>query len=224
MFGIVSNAQDQELKARALEDTLPPFSTLTTDDERERKAESQDPRIFVVVANLTSFADLPEYRDESIESIRRRSRYSEHNSNNYEQNSLSSSLVEEADDPNVVILKTFEDPFRTALTQVPFRPVIMPIAPAKSNLPSSNTVSLLDTARRGGKDADLLQYYRTAISPQIIRIGKSQGDEDMFEVQARQYPPLFHAMIALSALSIVHKKGSHNTNALEYYQQVIPAL
>ncbi|KAH7309385.1 fungal-specific transcription factor domain-containing protein [Rhexocercosporidium sp. MPI-PUGE-AT-0058] len=46
----------------------------------------------------------------------------------------------------------------------------------------------------------------------------------MFEVQARDYPPLFHAMIALSALSIAHKKGSHDANALEYYQQVIPAL
>ncbi|KAH9218950.1 fungal-specific transcription factor domain-containing protein [Leptodontidium sp. 2 PMI_412] len=232
------NAQDQEPKARAPEDTLPPFSTLTTDDERERKAESQDPGTFVVVANLTSFADLPEYRDESMESIRRGSGYSEHDGDNDEQNSLSGSLVEEADDPNVVILKTFEDPFRTAPAQVPFRPAVMPTAPAKSNLSSyrqqllrqdsshsdSNTVSLLDAARRGGKDADLLQHYRTTISPQIIRIGKSQGDEDMFEVQARQYPPLFHAMMALSALSIAHKKGSHNANALEHYQQVIPAL
>lgn len=62
----------------------------------------------------------------------------------------------------------------------------------------------------------------------------------MFEAQARDYPPvscgislsghstdtqqLFHAMMALSALSIAHKKGSHNAHALEHYQQVIPAL
>ena len=87
------------------------------------------------------------------------------------------------------------------------------------------------------------EYYSISlltISPQIIRIGKSLGDEDMFEVQAREYPPvsrsiysrglitdnwqLFHAMMALSALSIAHKKGSHTANALEHYQQVIPAL
>ncbi|KAH6694380.1 fungal-specific transcription factor domain-containing protein [Leptodontidium sp. MPI-SDFR-AT-0119] len=248
------NVQDQEPKARALEDTLPLFSTLTTDDERERKAESQDPGTFVVVANLTSFADLPEYRDESIESIRRGSGYSEHDGDNDEQNSLSSSLVEEADDPNVVILKTFEDPIRTAPTQVPFRPAVIPIAPAQSNLSSdrqqllrqdsshsdSNTVSLLDAARQGGKNAELLHYYRTTISPQIIRIGKSQGDDDIFEVQAREYPPvsyslhskrqitntrqLFHAIMALSALSIAQKKGSYDAKALEHYQQAIPAL
>ncbi|KAH7378960.1 fungal-specific transcription factor domain-containing protein [Cadophora sp. MPI-SDFR-AT-0126] len=232
------NAQDQEPKARVSEDTLPPFSTLTTDDERERKAESQDPGTFVVVANLTSFADLPEYRDESMESIRRGSGYSERDGDNDEQNSLSGSLVEEADDPNVVILKTFEDSFRTTPAQVPFRPVVMPIAPANSILSShrqlllrqdrshsdSNAVSLLDAARRGGKDADLLQHYRTTISPQIIRIGKSEGDEDIFEAQAREYPPLFHAMMALSALSIAHKKRSYNAKALGHYQQVISAL
>tara|TARA_R110002060_G_scaffold46665_2_gene57799 strand:- start:212 stop:355 length:144 start_codon:yes stop_codon:yes gene_type:complete len=31
-------------------------------------------------------------------------------------------------------------------------------------------------------------------------------------------------MMALSALSIAQKKASHNTNAFEHYQQVIPAL
>ena len=54
----------------------------------------------------------------------------------------------------------------------------------------SSTVSLLDAAHQGGKDAELLHYYRTTISPQIIKIGKSQVGEDIFEVQAREYPPV----------------------------------
>jgi hypothetical protein len=150
-----------------------------------------------------------------------------------------------------VILKTFEDPFRRAPTPLPYRPNVSPaISVASSHrqtLPTqdsshfdSRTMSLLDAARQGGNDTELLHHYRTTISPQIIRIGKSLGDEDMFEVQAREYPPvsrsiysrrlitdtwqLFHAMMALSALSIAHKKGSHTANALEHYQQVIPAL
>jgi hypothetical protein len=31
-------------------------------------------------------------------------------------------------------------------------------------------------------------------------------------------------MMALAALSLAHKNGSSNTDALEHYQQVIPAL
>ncbi|KAK0126142.1 hypothetical protein ONS95_007761 [Cadophora gregata] len=232
------SVQDQEPRTRASEDILPPFSTLTTDDERERKAESQDPGTFVVVANLTSFADLPEYRDESLGNIRRGSTYSEYEGDTDGQASISGSIAEEADDPNVVILKTFEDPFRRPSTPLPYRPSAALVSPALSlsasyiqTLPrrdssyfDSSTVSLLDAARHGGKDAELLHHYRTIISPQIIGIGKSQGDEDLFEVQAREYPPLFHAMMALSALSIAHKKGSHDAHALEHYQQVIPAL
>jgi len=215
---------------------LPPFSTLTTDDERERKAESRDPGTFVVVANLTSFADLPEYRDESLGSLRRGSTYSEGDTDG--QTSLSGSIAEESDDPNVVILKTFEDPFRIAPTPLPYRPSAALVSPTISlsssyqqTLPrrdssyiNSTQVSLLDAARQGGKDAELLHHYRTKISPKIIGIWNAQGDEDLFEAQARGYPPLFHAMMALSALSIAHKKGSHDAHALEHYQQVIPAL
>ena len=83
---------------------MPPFSTLTTDDERERKAESRDPGTFVVVANLTSFADLPEYRDESLGSLRRGSTYSEGDTDG--QTSLSGSIAEESDDPNVSLVYT----------------------------------------------------------------------------------------------------------------------
>ncbi|KAH7309386.1 hypothetical protein BKA65DRAFT_559601 [Rhexocercosporidium sp. MPI-PUGE-AT-0058] len=64
------SAQDREPRVQASVNRLPPFSTLTTDDEREQKAESRDPGTFVVVANLTSFAGLPEYWDKSLGNIR----------------------------------------------------------------------------------------------------------------------------------------------------------
>ena len=35
---------------------------------------------------------------------------------------------------------------------------------------------------------------------------------------------LFHAMMALAALSLAHQNGLHSADALEHYQQVIPAL
>jgi hypothetical protein len=47
---------------------------------------------------------------------------------------------------------------------------------------------MLDIARNGGKDAELLQHYRTVISPKIIRTTMA-GGEDLIEIQARTYPP-----------------------------------
>jgi hypothetical protein len=35
---------------------------------------------------------------------------------------------------------------------------------------------------------------------------------------------LFHAMMAISALSLAHRAGSHKAEALEHYQQVLPAM
>ncbi|KAG4410714.1 hypothetical protein IFR04_016148, partial [Cadophora malorum] len=228
-----TKVQDQKPKVQVLKD-MAPFSTLTTDDEREEKAQSRNPGTFVVVANLTSFADLPEYQGEFLGNLHHGTTNSEYEGVNIDPTPLDGGMTDEVNDPNVVILKTFEDPFMRApatLHDRP-RPATVPslISPASSCRQTSeasfdsSTISLLDAAQRGGKDAELLHYYRTTISPQIIKIGKSQVGEDIFEVQAREYPPLFHAMMALSALSIAQKEGSSNTTAFEHYQQVIPAL
>lgn len=224
----------QEPKVRVSND-MPPFSTLTTDGEREKKAQSRDPGTFVVVANLATFADLPEYWGEPLGDTHRGAGYSQCEGHNNIPTSLTGSIIEQVDDPDVVVLKTFEDPLRSPAL-LPYRPranlVSLSISPMSSCRQAlqvgasfdSGTVSLLDAARQGGHDAELLHHYRTTISAQIFKIGKSQADEDIFEVQARNYPPLFHALMALSALSVAHKKGSHDANALEHYQQVIPAL
>jgi hypothetical protein len=48
---------------------------------------------------------------------------------------------------------------------------------------------MLDIAQNGGKDAELLQHYRTVISPKIRRTTIA-GGEDLIEIQARTYPPV----------------------------------
>tara|TARA_B100000929_G_C15200866_1_gene315729 strand:- start:241 stop:495 length:255 start_codon:yes stop_codon:yes gene_type:complete len=77
---------------------LPPFSTLTTDDEREEKAQSRDPGTFVVVANLTSFADLPEYQGENLH---QGTTNSEYEGVNIDPTSLVGGIIDEVNDPNV---------------------------------------------------------------------------------------------------------------------------
>jgi tetratricopeptide (TPR) repeat protein len=83
---------------------------------------------------------------------------------------------------------------------------------------------MLDLARIESRDALLLQHYRTTISPHILTGKRSADEEDLFELQAKNYPPLFHAIMALTALSMAHQHRGNNADALEHYQKVIPAL
>lgn len=47
-----------------MEDDLPPFASLTTDEDWQRKAGHRPPGTYFVVANSASFADCDEYRNE----------------------------------------------------------------------------------------------------------------------------------------------------------------
>lgn len=115
------------------------------------------------------------------------------------------------DDPNVVILRVFEEPARRPSAQLSIRPIVNTVSPAASHSPmptvplqvsqhvvqlgGSPRLSMLDIARSGGPDAQLLQHYRTKISPYILRAQILEGEEDLFEVQARSYPPVLKSTL-----------------------------
>lgn len=254
-----------------MEDLLPPFAALTTDEERERKAELQDPGTYHVIANPRSFESLPGYRDDSPTSREASQRLSRSPSIQVERDTAGDATTFEAgegEDPNVVILKTFEDPVgptRRGSTQssrgsaqLSRRSITNPSSSASSQLsftgtprsasqlrpspPHDQHLSMLDVASNGGRDAQLLVHYRTKISPLIFRDGPSSNqrlvrtspsstgsgssgrNEDIFEAEARTFPALFHAMMALAALSLAYHNRTHSADALEHYQKVIPAL
>ncbi|KAG0650954.1 hypothetical protein D0Z07_2692 [Hyphodiscus hymeniophilus] len=232
------------VRDQSLEDLLPPFAALITDEDRERKgrfwgayilvtgsipavvtveiAELQNPGTYHVIANPRSFTSLPEYRDEATVSI---SGLIHSDPDLHEKNA---SLADGTGDPNIIFLETFDEAPRSVFTRS-FSPAHFPLSHAKQSLPSNIRIpidpstSLLDTARRGGRDHQLLQHYRAAISPRIIH-ARLNDDEDLFETAARTYPPLFHAMMALAALDISNRHGIRSSQALEHYQSVIPAL
>ncbi len=161
----------------------------------------RDPGTYVVVVNPMSFANLPEY-SESVSNIGDGRGHSGGDIRSH----ASMSIGEATDGPNVVILKTFEDPFRSTHIQVPtgvpYWSITVPTSPVSSHSllkPTKKSsgpeitrsrgiaASLLDT---GGKDANLLDHYRSLISPQIMRIEGLVRDEDFFELEARTYPPV----------------------------------
>lgn len=185
------------------EDLLPTFATLTNDDARERKAELHKPGTFIVVAIPSSFARLPEYcEDESpIQSTlpTPASSFSRFHDGQADRRRVRSPITL-PDDPNTVILPVFEDVLRrlvSPITKTGSLPSLMSSAPRGAdqeltNFPrhdESNT-SKLDQARAGGRNAHLLQHYRSNISSRVIKVGCQEVEEDIFEVQARDFPPV----------------------------------
>jgi hypothetical protein len=229
----------------SVEDLLPPFSALTTDEEREKKAESLNPGTLYVIANPKSFESLPEYQSETWSNLNQNrvsppaavrwdEEYRKEIPTDWNDN------TDAAGDPNTIILKRFEDASRRLQRRPSRTPPENPGTPSSSEAAivpvphielldhsseiGSETRSMLDVARQGGKDSALLKHYRTAISPGMRLADKMGRDEDIFETHARVYPPLFHALMALSALSMSQRSGKNRTDSLEHYQQVIPAL
>lgn len=128
------HAATAEHSIRATDDFLPPFADLTSDEDREKKAESVDPGTYHVIANPSSFATLPEYLEDdsdamSLTGASRRQSYGD----------VASMLRhEETEDPNTVILRTFEDPARRPSIPTPGRQKASPPSPSPSHVSSSH--------------------------------------------------------------------------------------
>jgi hypothetical protein len=125
--------------------------------------------------------------------------------------------AEGSDDPNIVILKTFEEPLRRSpvspsTRSVPLfapsssQPATAPETPAKiidaSVHGNETSFSKLDQARSGGRDAHLLVHYRSNISQRVIKVGSHEVEEDAFEIQARTFPPVSFFFLVICYLSI----------------------
>ena len=236
--------------ARAPDD-LPPFATLTTDEERERKAECTSPGTYNVVVNPDSFQHLPEYSDDAgvkslrLSPLRRGSRTasmaSSHGREALLVDGVFPDMTGSGGDPNVVILHQFEDTTRrtTALSKEPRSPTAQLQSPSTAEQPDTEghfapdpANSLIFKAANGGADFGLLQQFRNVVWKQLTQIEAENPDVaqhehvavNVFERAAAFFPPLFHAMLAVAALSLAHQEGTERLDALQHYQQALPAL
>ncbi|KAJ5257286.1 hypothetical protein N7478_013390 [Penicillium angulare] len=240
-------------------DSLPPFALLTSDEERERKAEASSPGTYHVVVIPDSFSTLPEYADDLGEkafvtstevSISATSSpiSGQHSVYNPSSNP----------DPNVVILKTFEDSTRRSLSagrisrisptseiSDPFcalslSPIFDSQASQASPLPFEDekvSLSYLDPClEENTQDHTLFSHFRHVVWKQLFPHNREQDDSfgyessgmtlsvDFIEREAAHFPPLAHAIMAISALSLSHSGTGQNVDALQYYQQAFPSL
>jgi len=222
-------------------DDLPPFASLTTDEEREKKAERSSPGTYNVVVNQDSFQHLPEYNDDAesrkefLSPLRRGS----------VATSLTSSLGRDSsadgkqprEDPNVVVLPRFEDISRrgTFSSNNPRSP-LSPIAKhtiIKDEDPEEAIMmeepELIDE-RDSTQDAKYLHQIRHVVWKQLVpaepdqRDGMVRSSVNVLEAAANVFAPLYHAMMAVAALSLSSQDENERLAALQHYQQALPAL
>jgi hypothetical protein len=222
---------------------------LTSDDEREKKAEASFPGTYHVVVNPESFSNLPEYTDDSSSldlnighlKIRRGSGTSSTLSQKDDLHSIS-----EVSDPNTVILDTFEDSTHRSPVANWRRARLSPA----SDITSASTLAsptffppenygplALDpaTARYNSQEELLLAHFRDVVWKQLIQ-GQSSHDlfsplsspitpgVEIFEDLASTFQPLYHAIMAVSALSLARQHRSKSIDALQHYHQAFPSL
>ncbi|KAK4996284.1 hypothetical protein LTR66_004082 [Elasticomyces elasticus] len=218
---------------------------LSSDEERERKAEYRDPGTFNVVLNLQSFVNLPEYTDPTSTRNRRSSVQSIGSHMPGVLPGTESTVT--PIDPNTVLLRRFEDATTTSTspsipgsssTQTPLQsslpetmPPMTPIQTFTSNV--TGTASFDAAIAQNGPDARYLVHYRTFVVRQLAlffsneRNGSQQAfgqRYDMFEEEAARFPPLYHAVCALSALSLAQQNQVPLAEAIQHYDRASTLL
>lgn len=204
------------------EDTFPPFASLTNDEDRERKAELKAPGTYHIVVNPASFLDLEEHSVGEIghnpttkgsSGLLRR----EDTAKRLRSPTLS---ADNAQDPDIVILRKFEDntrrlgPWPTQAQSS--NPRAVPLTSFVSASPSCSTSfserhnasrrastpdtnsSVLDTAIQRRQDDRLLSHYRNFVREKTFdrwfrRTMVSWDDRaphDIFEPLFDSYPPV----------------------------------
>jgi hypothetical protein len=155
--------------------TLPPFTELSNEDERERKALTQPPGTYNVILIPDSFGRLPEYGG----LIRR------YRSGN---GSIPYGFSE---DPNLVVLSEFEDtPYFMAL---PERKCSVTSYTAQACYTTSIPREL--TNHRTADIDEVMAHYKEFISKRMMPLGSrfklsDHGHEDVIVQESRSFPPV----------------------------------
>ncbi|PGH10810.1 hypothetical protein AJ80_07361 [Polytolypa hystricis UAMH7299] len=235
--------------------TLPPFASLTSDVEREMKAEISRPGTYHVVVNPDSFVELPEYAEGATDRLSppNKDNIDKHNRKKEKRSLIKIPSPTETEDPNVVILPRFEeaDAFQVARHPSPRTATRSSPTASKSGrrkspeTPRQRTDIVVPVSRSSPpysipelqeEDVRLLRHFRRVVwthlvqtAPQYDTIAASTGypdafGTDIFEQEAATFRPLFHAVMAVSALSLSHQEQGQSIAALQHYQQTLPFL
>ena len=201
----------------AEDDLLPPFSTLTNDEDREKKAEYRAPGTYNIVVNPSSFVDLEEYR-EFLDDVKPNLGSMLKNSPQRQQSLDSvqsrSSGEDFSDDPDIVILSKFEDDMG-GLSNISTQHsrTVSSVTPTPSDSSCTSVIqhgepisalgeapSFLQVLHRDGVDQQLISHYnnfmrRSFAQVQRDSLGTLFGNDEtsahqIIGQQAIDFPPV----------------------------------
>ena len=206
------------------EDLLPPFSTLTNDEDREKKAEFRKSGSYHVVVNPSSFVDFDEYKNsrhgwDSPKGMKSGGIEPNHHFSNSqtqfgEPHGDHFNDTQASNDPDIVILKIFEDD--THKLGSPMTAAVQARPPRTPNfaLPSPGgfahgadhfrfsyeNTPLMRMAHQDGRDHQLVFYYKTFVHRHLTQVHRdslgtpletgSLSAPDVFERQAASFLPV----------------------------------
>ncbi|KAL8798628.1 MAG: hypothetical protein Q9200_007732, partial [Gallowayella weberi] len=250
---LLSRLYDSQLANHPRHDFLPPFSRLTNDEDREKKAEFRAPGSYNVIVTPSSLAQLEEYKANQDEDRARISAVSERpktvstdpTSPDFEAN------VIVLTDPDTVMLRVFEENPKklTSPTSPSSRFGVSSTSsltsPSSSHyfqrtdmfsISSQHTPppSTFDITPQDPRDWPLICHYRNLLSRHLFHVHRGSiapplatgafFTQELFERTVATFPPLYHALMALCALGIAHRSGIQNLDSLQHYQQALPCL
>ncbi|KAF8544797.1 fungal-specific transcription factor domain-containing protein [Trichophaea hybrida] len=226
-------------------DALPRFADLTNDDDRELKAIGKKPGTYNVVCNPDSFTNpRTEAGDEDevggnyvvSTTVNSQSVIKNENPGLY---SPYFDFSQNLDEPEVVILKRFEEPCFSRRSSLQIYAHFQEKGDSSGeNSDFGDTVPSQQAQVDGVDDPHELvtkdlEFYRKYIAPKLTKMHDASLlprfnspvdtlELDPFERESIQFPPLFHAIVALSALS--SSRRFCTLDALHHYQQALPTL
>ncbi|KAM5438316.1 hypothetical protein MferCBS31731_005177 [Microsporum ferrugineum] len=230
------------------DDILPPFASLTTDIEREMKAECYRPGTYHVIVNPDSFANLTDDSEDSQDELpptKKTARLAQPASHKRTTSKSRPRSSTESTDPNVVILSKFEDSmalntsYWKSLRSSPQTVASRSKSPEDYNNggfkePDKPKHPIFIGPTGPLEDAKLLGHFRSVVWKHLVQGGLGHDHmhvnhlnmpgADIFEKEAANFLPLFHAMMAVSALSLSRQDPSKSIDSLQHYQETLPFL
>ncbi|KAK3116576.1 hypothetical protein LTR53_002944 [Teratosphaeriaceae sp. CCFEE 6253] len=220
-------------------DDLPAFASLTSDEERERKAEIHRPGTFSVVTTPGSFSSLPEYASSIPPSGRRPSVQSSQGS--VGSPASCSGRSKAPSDPYVVVLDRFEEASTPTSTSYPIS--VPPRGPSMPDAMRNLTITAAPPVPRAtfmpdpytriqSSDDHLTAHFRRSIlrrlTQPVLEEPMQHGlvprsTRDVFELEATRFRPLHHAICAISALNLSYNGRASLEEALQHYQSALSA-
>ena len=205
-------------------DYLPPFAALTSNDDRECKAKYEDPGTYFVVANKRTFAKCEGYRiarDHKAHFSDICTEVSPLSPSNSYSSEASALLQQSAEDPNVVILRVFEEEQKNAtspgMSEENFQSTQEPSLEKRHFTSATETFSQSPIQRQYSpftrivlsdeRDQRLADHYLHVIRKQLAQVHRDSlgtqlevGTEclpDLLERQASVFPPVGQIFLSL---------------------------